>query len=55
MVECEQQVPGTRLYLMRKRGVFKTTVSRNRSPEWSPQAVEEMEFHFAALKPYLRA
>jgi 4-hydroxy-tetrahydrodipicolinate synthase len=55
MVECEQQVPGTRLYLMRKRGVFKTTVSRNRSPEWSPQAVAEMEFHFAALKPYLRA
>lgn len=55
MAECDAQVPGSRQYVMKKRGVFKTTVSRVRDVTYSPEAAAEIEFQFAALKPYLRA
>ena len=45
----------TRQYVMKKRGVFKTTVSRLQSAELKPEDVAEIEFNFEALKPYLRA
>jgi dihydrodipicolinate synthase/N-acetylneuraminate lyase len=54
MINCDQQVPGTRQYLMKKRGVFKTWVSRRRDFDFTPEAIQEIEFNFAALKPYLR-
>ena len=54
MIELEQQIPGTRPYIMRKRGVFKTTVSRVRDVRLTPEAMQEIDFHFAALKPYLK-
>jgi 4-hydroxy-tetrahydrodipicolinate synthase len=62
MRNLNQQIPGADLYIMKKRGVFKTTVSR-RSADGSPatpselrlsaDAVEEIEYRFAALKTYL--
>jgi len=55
MLNLEQQIPGTRQYVMKKRGVFKTTVSRLPSAELKPEDVAEIEFNFEALKPYLRA
>jgi hypothetical protein len=55
MAECDSQVPGTRQYIMKKRGVFKTTISRVRDVELTPEAMAEIDFHFAALKPHLRA
>lgn len=54
MAECDKQVPGTRQYIMKKRGVFKTSVSRVRDISYSAGAAAEIEFHFAALKPYLK-
>jgi 1-pyrroline-4-hydroxy-2-carboxylate deaminase len=49
-----QQIPGADLYIMKKRGVFKTTVTRGaRRGELAPDAVAEIEYRFAALKPYL--
>lgn len=55
---------GFHLYLLKKRGVFKTTVSRYRKPGdtrvsyqefvLSPVQIEEIEFRFDALKPYMR-
>lgn len=57
---------GAQLYLWKKRGVFKTTISRrgprsaaSASPKYSdlklPQdAVAELEYRFEALKPYLK-
>jgi 4-hydroxy-tetrahydrodipicolinate synthase len=54
MVNLEQQVGGTRQYIMKKRGVFKTTVSRRQEIRFTPEAIEEIEFHWAGLKPYLR-
>ena len=55
MLECEQQIPGTRQYMMKKRSVFKTAISRQRDFDLDAKAIEEIEFNFAALQPYLRA
>ena len=54
MRNLNDQIPGTDLYVMKKRGVFKTTVTRGRTPySFSPEEVTEIEFRFAALKAYL--
>ena len=57
-----QQIPGTDLYLFKKRGIFKTTVSRTGgAAAWkpthvdlAPDAIAEIDFRFEALKPYLK-
>jgi hypothetical protein len=41
--------------MFKRRGIFKTTVSRRANYTLSPQDIEEIEYNFAALKPYLRA
>ncbi len=55
MHNIEQQIPGTRLYIMKKRGVFKTMASRRTKPNFGPDEIAEMDYNFAALEPYLRA
>jgi len=55
MTNVDERIPGTRPYIMKKRGVFKTTVSRQHDVKLSPAAIQEIEFNFAALRPYLRA
>jgi hypothetical protein len=64
MRNLDEQVPGTSLYVMKKRGIFKTTVTR-RGPavpgkphdlndiKLPPDAIEEIDFRLAALRPYL--
>ena len=62
MRNAAQQIPGTDLYLFKKRGIFKTTASRTGgaaawkvvNQELTPDAIAEIEFRFAALKPYLK-
>lgn len=64
MRNLNEPIPGTDLYVMAKRGIFKTTTRRTAQPvpgaapkvhEFKPSAIEreEIEFRFAALKPYL--
>ena len=55
MLNLDQQIPGTRSYILKKRGVFKTTVSRQSDYALTPEAIAEIEYNFAALKPYLKA
>ena len=55
MLNTEQQIPGTRRYIMKKRGVFKTMVSRRDKSLLTPAAIQEIEYQFEALKPYLKA
>ncbi len=55
MTNLEPLIPGLRSYMMKRRGVFKTTVSRRGDYTYSPEAVAEIEHNFAALKPYLKA
>ena len=54
VVYTDQQIPGTFQYLMKRRGVFKTMVSRQRDIKLAPEEIEEIEANFAVLKPYLR-
>jgi 4-hydroxy-tetrahydrodipicolinate synthase len=54
MLNCEQQVAGTRPYIMKKRGVFKTTVSRARKFTLTREAIAEIEFQWDGCKPYLK-
>lgn len=64
MRNLNESIPGTDLYVMKMRGVFKTAVRRTSAPSGSAPATlrdmvpsrverEEIEFRFAALKPYL--
>ena len=64
MRNLDEQVPGTSLYVMKKRGIFKTAVVRAGAPVAGqplkvnqavlPQdAIDEIEYRFAALQPYL--
>jgi dihydrodipicolinate synthase/N-acetylneuraminate lyase len=64
MRNLEEQIPDASLYIMKKRGIFKTTTIRTGSPASGappkvaqralpPDAVAEIEYRFAALKPYL--
>jgi 4-hydroxy-tetrahydrodipicolinate synthase len=64
MRNLEEQIPGASLYVFRKRGIFKTSLARTAPPgadgtakvadvKLSAEAVAELEYRFAALKPYL--
>ena len=61
MRNLSQQIPGADLYLLKKRGVFKTTATRTggaaawkvKTFEPSASEIAEIDFRFAALKPYL--
>ncbi len=54
MTNLEQHIPGLKYYMMKRRGVFKTTVSRRGDYTFSPEAVAQIEHDFEPLKPYLR-
>ena len=54
MTNLERHIPAVKYYLLKKRGVFKTTVSRRGGYTYTPEAAAEIEHNFAALKPYLR-
>jgi hypothetical protein len=57
MRNLSQPIPGTDLYVMHKRGIFKTTTTRGangvRRLSLSAEQVAEIDYRFAALKPYL--
>ncbi len=46
-------IPGVRLYVLQKRGVFKTTKSRRGDYSFSSQQIAEIEYRLEALKPYM--
>jgi dihydrodipicolinate synthase/N-acetylneuraminate lyase len=54
MLNLDSDIPGTRLYILKKRGIFKTSVSRQRQRELTAEEIAEVEYRFAALKPYLK-
>ncbi len=55
VINIEQQIPGTLEYVMKRRGVFKTAVSRRHEVKLTPEAVAEIEYNLAPLKPWMRA
>ena len=54
MINLDAHIPGVRNYMFKRRGVFKTIKSRRGDYIWSENAIAEIEYNFAALKPYLR-
>ena len=55
IMNCEKYIPGVREYMMKRRGVFKTMISRRHEVSLSAEAIKEIEFCFEAIRPYLRA
>jgi dihydrodipicolinate synthase/N-acetylneuraminate lyase len=61
MKNCEESIPGTQRYIFVKRGVFKSASARRgavgamAAPQFSADAIAEIEMRFATLKPYLAA
>jgi 4-hydroxy-tetrahydrodipicolinate synthase len=53
MLNLDKDIPGARLYLMKKRGIFKTSVSRIKETRVTPQEIAEIDYRFEALKPWL--
>ena len=61
MRNVAQQIPGADLYLLKKRGVFKTTAARTggaaawkvKVTELAADEIAEIDYRFAALAPYL--
>jgi dihydrodipicolinate synthase/N-acetylneuraminate lyase len=64
MRNISDQIPGAELYIMKKRGVFKTMATRSREGQTGANAtvierrlaaheIEEIESRYAALAPYL--
>jgi len=62
MRNVSQQIPGADLYLLKKRGVFKTTATRTggaaawkvKTFDLSAEEIAEVDYRFAALTPYLK-
>jgi hypothetical protein len=55
MLDLDHDIPGAPLYLLKKRGVFKATVSRRKeNKKLTPDEVAEIEYRFEALRPYLK-
>jgi 4-hydroxy-tetrahydrodipicolinate synthase len=55
MINTMRLVPNVTPYIMKKRGVFKTAVTRGRDLELTPDEIQEIEWNFEGMKPYLRA
>ena len=55
MLNLDSLIPGVRLYVLRKRGVFKTLKSRRGEYDFTQAQIDEIEHRFSALEPHLRA
>ncbi len=59
MRNLSQQIPGADAYVMKKRGIFKTTTTRTargtRTLTFSAGQIAEIDYRFEGLKPYLTA
>ena len=55
MLNLDSLIPGVRLYILRKRGVFKALKSRRGEYDFTQAQIDEIEHRFAALEPHLRA
>ena len=53
MLNLDERIPGVRPYILKKRGIFKTTVTRQGDHQLTLEAIAEIEFNFEGLKPYL--
>ena len=55
MLNLDALIPGVRLHVLQKRGLFKTTKSRRGEYSFTRAQIDEIEHRFAAIEPHLRA
>jgi len=55
MTIVEQHNPGVKPDMMKRRSIFKTSVPRIRDNILTPAQVDEIEYKFKGLEPYLHA
>jgi len=53
MFTVASEIPGAYLYLMKRRGIFKTTVSRQYDYSFTPTQTAEIERNLKSIEPYL--
>ena len=55
MLNLDRTIPGIRLYVLKARGIFKTTKSRRGDYAFTPDQIAEIEYRLDAIRPYFRA
>jgi 4-hydroxy-tetrahydrodipicolinate synthase len=55
LINLDTVIPGTRQYIMKKRGVFKTMVSRRQKFTLTSEAMREIDFQYAGLREWVVA
>ncbi len=55
MLNLDRTIPGIRLYVLKARGIFKTTMSRRGEYSFTPDQIAEIEYRLDAIRPYFRA
>ena len=55
MLNLDGIIPGVRLYVLQKRGIFSTTKSRRGEYSFSATDIAEIEYRLDGLREYLRA
>ena len=55
MLNLDSIIPGVRLYVLKKRGIFSTTKSRRGDYAFSQTDIAEIEYRLDALREHLRA
>lgn len=54
MLNLDDTIPGVRLYVLQRRGIFRSTRSRRGDYQFAPHQVDEIEYRLAGLAPYLK-
>ena len=54
MLNLDHSIPGVRLYVLNKRGVFPTMASRRAEYSFTTAQIAEMDYRLDALQPYFR-
>ncbi len=55
MLNLDRPIPGVRLYVLKKRGIFKTTLSRRGEYSFTADQMAEIDYRLDALRPHFRA
>ena len=54
ILNLDRTIPGIRLYVLQRRGIFKTMKSRRGHYSFSDAQIAEIEYRLEALRPYFR-
>jgi len=54
MLNLDRSIPGVRVYVLQKRGIFTTTKSRRGKYEFTDEEIAEIDYRLATLAPCLK-